>query len=201
MFYRPADGHTLLHNPFNAIVTPRPIGWISTRDSKGRDNIAPYSFFNGVAYSPPQVMFASTGIKDDVDGTKDSIANIRETGVFCVNVVEYAAREAMNQSSATLPHGTDEFAAAGIEKAQCSQIECARVANAPAALECRMTQIVQIEGRANFVCFGEVIGVHMRDDCVVDGRFDVTQYEPLSRLGYRDYTRVSEVFEIIRPDD
>jgi flavin reductase (DIM6/NTAB) family NADH-FMN oxidoreductase RutF len=201
MFYRPEDGHGLPHNPFNAIVTPRPIGWISTRDAQGRDNIAPYSFFNGVAYVPPQVMFASTGVKDDVDGTKDSMANIEATGVFCVNIVEYAARDAMNKSSATLPHGTDEFAHAGIEKAECEAINAPRVANAPAALECRMTQIVKIEGEANFVCFGEVIGVHMRDDCVVDGLFDVTKYIPLSRLGYRDYTAVREVFEIIRPDD
>ena len=81
MFYRPQDGHPLPHNPFNAIVTPRPIGWISTRDAQGRDNIAPYSFFNGVAYTPPQVMFASTGTKADIDGTKDSMANIRDTPV------------------------------------------------------------------------------------------------------------------------
>jgi len=201
MFYRPENGHGLPHNPFNAIVTPRPIGWISTRDAQGRDNLAPYSFFNGVAYVPPQVMFASTGVKDDVDGTKDSVANIRETGVFCVNIVEYAAREAMSLSSATLPHDADEFAHAQVEKAACDVIDCARVANAPASLECRMTQIVKIKGEANFVVFGEVVGVHLRDDCVVDGRFDVTQYEPLSRLGYRDYTRVREVFEIIRPDD
>lgn len=201
MFYRPAEGHGLPHNPFNAIVTPRPIGWISTRDAQGRDNLAPYSFFNGVAYVPPQVMFASTGVKDDVDGTKDSVANIRETGVFCVNIVEYAARDAMNASSATLPHDTDEFAHAGIEKSGCDTINCARVADAPASLECKMTQIVKIEGEANYVVFGEVVGVHLRDDCVVNGRFDVTRYEPLSRLGYRDYTRVREVFEIIRPDD
>lgn len=201
MFYRPAEGHGLPHNPFNAIVTPRPIGWISTRDAQGRDNLAPYSFFNGVAYVPPQLMFASTGVKEDVDGTKDSVANIRETEVFCVNIVEYAARDAMNATSATLPHDTDEFTHAGIEKAACDTIDCARVANAPASLECRMTQIVKIEGAANFVVFGEVVGVHLRDDCVVNGRFDVTQYEPLSRLGYRDYTAVREVFEIIRPDD
>jgi len=201
MFYRPEDGHGLPHNPFNAVVTPRPIGWISSRDGEGRDNLAPYSFFNGVAYVPPPVMFASTGVKEDVEGTKDSVANIRETGVFCVNIVEYAAREAMNLSSATLPHTTDEFAHAGVEKANCQVIDCARVATAPAALECRMTQIVKIEGAANYVVFGEVVGVHLRDDCLVEGRFDVTRYEPLSRLGYRDYTRVREVFEIIRPDD
>jgi flavin reductase (DIM6/NTAB) family NADH-FMN oxidoreductase RutF len=201
MFYRPESGHGLPHNPFNAIVTPRPIGWISSRDAEGRDNLAPYSFFNGVAYTPPQVMFASTGQKPDVDGTKDSVANIRETGVFCVNVVEYAARDAMNLSSATLPHGADEFEHAGIEKAACDLINCARVANAPANLECRVTQIVKIEGDVNYVVFGEVVGVHLRDDCIVDGRFDVTRYVPLSRLGYRDYTAVREVFEMIRPDD
>lgn len=201
MFYRPSDGHGLPHNPFNAIITPRPIGWISTRDAQGNDNLAPYSFFNGAAYFPPQVMFSSTGTKDDIDGTKDSVANIRETGVFCVNVVEYTARDAMNASSASLEHSVDEFSHAGVEKAQCDVIECARVANAPASLECRMTQVLEIEGISNFVVLGEVVGIHMRDDCIVEGRFDVSQYQPLSRLGYRDYTVVRDMFELVRPDD
>lgn len=201
MFYRPADGHGLPHNPFNAIVTPRPIGWISTRDAQGRTNLAPYSFFNGVAYEPPQVMFASTSNKPDRGDTKDSLANIRETGVFCVNVVEYAMRDAMNATSATLPREVDEAEAAGVEMAPCREIDCARVANAPASLECRMTQIVKIEGAFNFVVFGEVVGVHLRDDALVDGRFDVTTYQPLSRMGYRDYTVVRDVFELKRPDD
>lgn len=201
MFYRPADGHPLPHNPFNAIVTPRPIGWISSRDGQGRNNLAPYSFFNAVAYVPPQVMFASTGVKPDVEGTKDSVANIRETGVFCVNIVEYATRDAMNASSQTLAHGEDEFAHAGLEKIACQEIDCARVSGAPAALECRLSQVIQLEGRANYLVLGEVVGVHLRDDCIVDGRFDVTTYQPLSRMGYRDYTRVSEVFELMRPDD
>jgi flavin reductase (DIM6/NTAB) family NADH-FMN oxidoreductase RutF len=201
MFYRPADGHGLPHNPFNAIVTPRPIGWISTRDAEGRTNLAPYSFFNGVAYDPPQVMFASTSNKPDRGDTKDSMANIRETGVFCVNVVEYAKRDAMNATSATLPREVDEAAAAGIEMAPCREIDCSRVANAPASMECRMTQIVKIEGEHNFVVFGEVVGVHLRDDALVEGRFDVTTYQPLSRMGYRDYTVVREVFELRRPDD
>lgn len=201
MFYRPADGHGLPHNPFNAIITPRPIGWISTRDGAGRNNLAPYSFFNGVAYVPPQVMFASTGTKPDREDSKDSVSNIRETGVFCVNIVEYAAREAMNASSATLPKDVDEFAHAGLTAVDCETIDCARVAGAPASLECRMTQIVRIEGADNFVVFGKVTGVHLRDDTIVNGRFDVTTYQPLSRLGYRDYTHVAEVFEMIRPDD
>lgn len=201
MFYRPRDGHGLPHNPFNAIVTPRPIGWISTRDGQGRNNLAPYSFFNGVAYEPPQVMFSSTSAKPDRGDTKDSMANIRDTGVFCVNVVEYAMRDAMNITSAHLPREIDEFEAAGVTAAQCSEIDCARVATAPAALECRMTQIVKIEGAHNFVVFGEVVGVHLRDDTLVDGRFDVTTYQPLSRMGYRDYTVVREVFELKRPEE
>ncbi|WP_353471346.1 flavin reductase family protein [Salipiger sp. H15] len=200
MFYRPEDGHGLPHNPFNAIVTPRPIGWISTRGSLG-DNLAPYSFFNAVAYVPPQVMFASTSAKEDRDGTKDSVAQIRESGVFCVNIVEYAARDVMNLSSGPWPAGEDEFALAGIDKAQCQTIDCPRVANAPASLECRVTQIVRLEGEANFAVFGEVTGVHMRDDCLVDGRFDVTKFQPLTRLGYRDYSVIREVFSLKRPGE
>ncbi|MEM1351440.1 MAG: flavin reductase family protein [Pseudomonadota bacterium] len=201
MFYRPQDGHGLPHNPFNAIVTPRPIGWISSKGADGRNNLAPYSFFNAVAYVPPQVMFASTSSKEDRGDTKDSVGNIRETGVFCVNIVEYAMRDVMNASSAMLPRETDEFEHTGIAQDPCTEIDCVRVADAPAALECRMTQIISLEGDSNFVVFGEVVGVHLRDDVLVNGRFDVTRYHPLSRMGYRDYTRVTEVFELARPDD
>jgi flavin reductase (DIM6/NTAB) family NADH-FMN oxidoreductase RutF len=159
MFYRPEDGHGLPHNPFNAIVTPRPIAWISTRDSEGHNNLAPYSFFNGAAYFPPQVMFTSTGFKEDRGDTKDTLSNIRDTGVFCVSVVEYAMRDAMNISSGTWPKETDEFAHAGLTAEECETINCARVAGTPAALECKMTQMVKLEGDNNFATFGEVIGV------------------------------------------
>ena len=201
MFYRPEDGHGLPHNPFNAIVTPRPIGWISTRGSDGSENLAPYSFFNAVAYVPPQVMFASTSAKPDRDGTKDSVANIRDTGVFCVNVVEYAARDVMNVTSGPWDKEMDEFAKAGIERVDCDTIPCSRVVNAPANLECKLTQIVQLPGEANFAVFGEVIGVHMRDDCIKDGMFDVTTFQPLARLGYKDYTYVKDVFSLNRPGE
>ncbi|WP_136441133.1 flavin reductase family protein [Pacificoceanicola onchidii] len=201
MFYRPEDGHGLPHNPFNAIVTPRPIGWISTRGTNGRDNLAPYSFFNAVAYVPPQVMFASTASKPDRGDTKDSVAQIRETGVFCVNVVEFAMRDAMNATSAFFDAGVDEFAEAGIEKAACETIDCARVANAPANLECKVTQIIELEGASNFAVFGEVTGIHMRDDCMTDGMFDVLKFNPLSRMGYRDYTVVRETLALKRPGE
>ena len=201
MFYRPEDGHDLPHNPFNAIVTPRPIGWISTRRHDGSENLAPYSFFNAVAYVPPQVMFSSTSAKPDRDGTKDSAANARETGVFCVNVVEYAMRDVMNTSSGAWPKDTDEFTLAEIPRSPCETIACSRVANAPASLECVVTQIVKLPGAANYAVFGEVKGVHIRDDCLRNGVFDVTTYQPLARMGYRDYAVVNEVFSLSRPDD
>ncbi len=201
MFYQPKHGHGLPHNPFNAIITPRPIGWISTRGSDGRDNLAPYSFFNGAAYEPPQVMFATTGAKPDRDFGKDSLSNIRDTGVFCVNVVAADAIEAMNLSAGAYGREVDEFTTAGLERAECETIDCARVADAPAALECQLTRIVELPGEANHVVFGEVTGIHLRDDCIRDGIFDVTRFQPLARLGYRDYTVVREVITLKRPGE
>ncbi|MBL4626596.1 MAG: flavin reductase family protein [Roseicyclus sp.] len=201
MYYRPEDGHGLPHNPFNAIISPRPIGWISTRGAGGAENLAPYSFFNAVAYTPPQVMFSSTSAKPDRGDTKDSVANIRETGVFCVNIVEYAAREVMNETSGPWPKEEDEFTRADIPRAECAEIACSRVANAPANLECRLTQIVPLEGAHNFAVFGEVVGVHIREDCLSDGLFDVTRFNPLTRLGYRDYSVIREVFSLNRPGE
>ena len=192
MFYEPKDGHGLPHNPFNAIVTPRPIGWVSTRGTDGTDNLAPYSFFNAVAYKPPQVMFASTSAKPDRGDTKDSVANIRDTGVFAINIVSFALRDAMNATSGPWGREVDEFEHAGLDKAACDTINCARVAASPATLECKLTQIVQLPGVANFAVFGEVTGVHMRDDCMTDGLFDVRTFSPLSRLGYRDYATVTD---------
>jgi len=200
MFYLPEDGHGLPHNPFNAVVTPRPIGWISTRGAAG-DNLAPYSFFNAVAYVPPQVMFASTGAKADREDTKDSVANIRKSGVFCVNIVAHDARYVMNASAASAGADTDEFHAANAPKAECETIDCPRVGDAPASLECRASRILRLDGSANYVVIGEVTGVHLRDNCVVDGRFDVTRFQPLARLGYRDYARVTELFELKRPGE
>jgi flavin reductase (DIM6/NTAB) family NADH-FMN oxidoreductase RutF len=199
MFYEPKNGHGLLHNPFNAIVTPRPIGWISTRGADGHDNLAPYSFFNAVAYVPPQVMFASTGTKQDRDGTKDSVANILETGVFVVNIVSLALKDAMNMTSGTWDKTVDEFTLTALEKVEAQTINCARVAAAPAALECKLTQIIQLEGENNTLVLGEVTGVYMSDACLKDGIFDVTSFQPLARLGYKDYTTVSDVFSLKRP--
>jgi flavin reductase (DIM6/NTAB) family NADH-FMN oxidoreductase RutF len=200
MFYEPKNGHGLPHNPFNAIVTPRPIGWISTRGADGRDNLAPYSFFNAIAYTPPQVMFSSTSAKPDRDGTKDSVANIRETGVFVVNVVSFALKDAMNVTSGPWDKDQDEFDLAKLEKAEAQTINCPRVAAAPAALECKLTQIVDLAGEFNTMIIGEVVGVHMDDACLRDGLFDVTTFNPLARLGYKDYATVRDTFSLARPE-
>ena len=193
MFYRPQDGHGLRHNPFNAIVAPRPVGWISTRGAMG-DNLAPYSFFNATAYVPPQVMFSSTGVKD-------SLNSVRESGVFAVNIVEEAMLHVMSETSRHFPRGTDEFAACGVAKAECDTIDCPRVAGAPATLECRVTDVRQLIGPEDFIVLAEVTGIHLRDDCLKEGRFDVTAFNPVARLGYRDYTVVREVITLNRPDD
>ncbi len=199
MFYRPEDGHGLPRNPFNAIVAPRPIGWISTRGADGSENLAPYSFFNAVAYAPPQVMFASTGTKPDRDGTKDTMDNIRETGVFCVNLVSAELIDAMNASSGPWDRGTDEFEHAGLARTACETIACSRVAGVAAALECKLSQLLKLDGDANLVAFGTVTGVHIRDDCLTDGFFDLQKVRPIARCGYLDYTEVTELFSLERP--
>ena len=200
MFYRPTEGHGLPHNPFNAIVAPRPIGWIATRGSMG-DNLAPYSFFNAVAYTPPQVVFASTSAKPDREGTKDSMANIIETGVFSVNIVSQALLAAMNATSAALPAGVDEFTHAGIAKAECTTIACPRVAAAPATLECRLVQIVPLLGATNFLAIGEVTGVHLAPECLRDGRFTLPPSGLIGRMGYQDYALIRDTLTLPRPDE
>lgn len=200
MFYRPGlEPHGLPHDPFKAIVTPRPIGWISTLDREGHVNLAPYSFFNAVADRPPMVVYGSAGTKPGLTERKDTLANIRVTGEFVVNIVSRALRDPMNASSAGLPAETDEFEVAGLEKARSRVVAPPRVKAAPAALECRLWQAIDLPGDSNTLVIGEVVGVHIDDAMLRDGLLDITLYQPLSRLGYRDYTAVAEVFELSRP--
>lgn len=204
MFYRPADGHGLPHDPFKAIVTPRPIGWISTLDAEGRANLAPYSFFNGCGDAPPMVMFAQTGRKSRPEPVKDSVANIRATGEFACNIVGHSLREAMNASSGTYGAEADEFALAGLTKAPGTAIAAPHVGEAPAVLECRAVRIVDDlpswrSHAFNIMVIGEVVGVHIDEACLRDGRFDVLAYNPVARLGYMEYTTVREVWEMQRP--
>ena len=200
MFYRPGiDPHGLPHNPFKAIVAPRPIGWISTLDAQGRANLAPYSFFNAVADDPPIVVFSNTGGKDDRDRGKDSVSAIRETGEFVHHVVGQEWRDSMNASSGSFPAGTDEFEISGLEKAPSCLVAPPRIKDAPAAFECRLWKILDLPGPENVMVIGEVVGIHIDEAYLTDGLFDLNKVQPLARLGYRDYTAVTDLFSLKRP--
>jgi flavin reductase (DIM6/NTAB) family NADH-FMN oxidoreductase RutF len=203
MFYRPGeDDHGLRGNPFNQLVVPRPIGWISSIGADGHVNLAPFSFFNAVAYVPPQVMFATTG-PHQAGGPKNSLANIRETGEFVANLATWELREAVNLSSTPAPAEVDEFAVAGLTKAPARVVTPPYVAESPVHLECVLTEIVELPTPdptdPNTVVFGEVVGVDIADEAIVDGRVDVRVLDPIARLGYDQYTRVVEVLAMTRP--
>lgn len=200
MFYRPGlDSHGLPHDPFKALVAPRPIGWISSADSSGGANLAPYSFFNAVSEKPPMVMYCTMGLKLGGEERKDTLANIRATGEFVANIVPLALRDAMNLTSGPYPAGEDEFEIAGLTKAASRLVAPPRVAEAPAALECRVWKIVDLPGPSSAMVIGEVVGVFVDENVLRDGLVDVTLYQPLSRLGYKHYAAVREVFSLSRP--
>jgi len=204
MFYRTSDPHGLKHNPFNGLVVPRPIGWISSMDKDGNVNLAPYSFFNAVSYFPPQVMFSATSPHTNDDGPKDSVRNIIETGEFVHNMATWDLREAVNVSSVAAPHGIDEFEVAGLEKEASEMVAPPRVKASPVHFECKLVKTVDLPasqpGGSNTVVFGEVVGIHINDSVIVDGIVDIEKLQPISRLGYRDFGQVGGVFEMRRPD-
>ncbi|MBB2751132.1 UNVERIFIED_ORG: flavin reductase (DIM6/NTAB) family NADH-FMN oxidoreductase RutF [Rhizobium aethiopicum] len=198
MFYT-TDGnrHGLAHDPFKAIVSPRPIGWIGSKGRDGSINLAPYSFFNAVADRPKLVMFSSAG-------RKDSQRNAAETGVFTCNFVGRDLAEKMNLSSAALPYGESEFAFAGLTPKQAELIDAPYVGEAFAVLECRVTEIIEpktLSGTPseNVLVFGEVVGIRIDEAIVRDGRLDMSIARPLARMGYMDYSEGSDVFEMMRP--
>lgn len=204
MFYRTdVNDHGLPHDPFKACVVPRPIGWISTLSPAGVHNLAPYSFFNGVATAPPMVMFASNGRQPH--GAKDSLANVEETGEFVANLATWDLRDAMNRSSAPLGPDVDEFAFAGLEALPATLVRPVRVAGAPVHLECVHHQTVDLPsndpGGRNAIVIGQVVGVHIDDGLISDGILDLSRVQPLARLGYFDYTVVNEMFSMSRPKE
>lgn len=197
MFYEPSDGHGLPHDPFKAIVAPRPIGWISTLSKAGEVNLAPYSFFNAIASRPPLIWFSS-------EGNKDSASFAQETGEFVANLVGRELAEKMNATSVNAPRGVDEFAYAGLTPVPSRLVAPPRVAEAPAALECRVTDVFlpkTLDGGPldAVVVVGQVIGVHINDDYLKDGLFDIVKAGNVARLGYMDYARVDEIFSMRRP--
>ena len=198
--YEPKNGHGLAHDPLNSIVVPRPIGWISTLDKQGRRNLAPYSFFNLYSYKPPIVGFCS-------NGWKDSVRNIEATGEFVWNLVTRALAEPMNETSAPLPHGVDEFERAKLEAAPSRLVKPPRVAASPVAFECKLTQLIRLKNAAgaevdSWVALGEAVCIHIEKSLIVDGVYDTVRAHPISRGGGpADYFAVEEAqrFRMKRP--
>ncbi len=199
MFYETSsrDKQKLPHDPFKAIVTPRPIGWISTRALDGRINLAPYSFFNGFCSTPPIVGFSS-------EGSKDSATFARESGEFVANLATFELRDRMNATSAPLARGENEFVHAGLTMAACRIVAAPRVAESPASLECKVVETVEIRTRGGalsgaVLTIGEVVAFHIDEAYIRDGRFDTARAHPLARCGYQDYAAVESLFALARP--
>lgn len=206
MYYRPEtdQDHGLPHNPYNAIIAPRPIGWVSTVDENGVANLAPFSFFNAAAYHPPILTVSFTGEKlgDRQGERKDTLANIRATGEFAVNIVSTALIEQMNITAGHLPPDGEEFELAGLTAAPCNEITPPRVGESPASLECRLLQLVELPNNApgcNVTVFGQVVGVHIDDAILKNGMIDPSIYKPLARMGYVNYATIDSVFNLKRP--
>jgi flavin reductase (DIM6/NTAB) family NADH-FMN oxidoreductase RutF len=199
IFYEPhqRDKALLPHDPFKAMVLPRPVGWISTMNAKGEVNLAPYSYFNAFSTSPQIVGFSS-------EGEKDSQVFAMESGEFVWSMATYALRDQMNATAASLPRGQSEFAHARLETAPSRLVRAPRVALSPAALECKVTQmvsLVDVDGRdtGRRVVMGRVVGVHLDERFVRDGRVDAAAMQPIARGGYDEYSVVERVFTMPRP--
>lgn len=200
-YYEPVNGHGLRHDPFNAIVAPRPIGWISSRDNKGNVNLAPYSFFNGFNYTPPIIGFSSTS-------WKHSVQNIQDTGEFVWNLATRDLAQQMNATSAHVPRDINEFELAGLTMAPGKLVNVPRVAESPVSFECKLTQIVQLQNAARnkvqgWLTLGEVVAVHIDKAMIKDGVYQTALARPIMRAGRRgDYfeIRPENMFEMVRPD-
>ncbi len=204
MFFEPSNGmrpSPLQHNPLNALVCPRPIGWISTVDARACVNLAPFSYFNAVSADPPYVMFAPNAASPEVE--KDTFRNIIDVPEFVVNLVSMELAQKMNASSASFSSDIDEFDACGIEPAASTIVRPPRVKQSKAALECTLYESVQLpggaDGRKSHVVIGKVVGIHIDDDLIVDGRVDETRLNAIARLGYFNYAGLGEILEIRRP--
>ncbi len=191
------DTALLPHDPLKAIITPRPIGWVSTMNKKGEVNLAPYSFFNAFSSRPMILGFSS-------EGAKDSVTFAEEGREFVWNMASMPLLDAMNTTSATFPRGVSEFGPAKLKVAPSNLVRPPRVADSPASLECVVTDIIHLKDRqgheiGSYLVLGEVIGVHIADEFIRAGRVDTAAMQPLSRLGYMDYAVVDKVFELKRP--
>ncbi|WP_334018564.1 flavin reductase family protein [Alteromonas sp. S015] len=201
-FYQPKEGHGLSHDPFNAIIAPRPIGWISTKSKAGVLNLAPYSFFNALNYTPPIIGFSVVGSK------KDSLVNVQDTGEFCWNLVSEEVVNAMNTTSKPLAPEESEFEHAGLQTVESKIVKVPRVKASKVSMECKLTDVVQLKSASgdsvnSWFIMGEVVGVHIDKSLIDKGVYSTLKSAPVSRGGGRgDYYKISQenFFEMLRPE-
>ncbi|RQT50744.1 flavin reductase family protein [Burkholderia cepacia] len=200
-YYEPSQGHGLAHDPLNAIVGPRPIGWISSRGSDGTVNLAPYSFFNAFNYRPPIIGFSSVA-------AKDSLRNVQETGEFVWNLATRELAERMNQTCAAVPYDVNEFELGGLTAVPSRLVDVPRVAESGVNFECKVTDVIRlrdhqgVETPASLV-LGEVIAVHIRQDLLKDGLFDTFGAGIILRAGGPSayvHVKADSRFDLFRPD-
>lgn len=203
MHYDPRQPHRPLpFDPFKSCTVPRPIGWISTISKDGKANLAPFSQWQNITYDPPIMMFSAD---QHVDGRKkDTVINAEETGYFVWNMATYDLREAVNKSAQPVPRGIDEFELSGVTKAKCLEAPGPRVAESPCHFECKYLTTLRFPGTTKVsdadVVFGQVVRIHVRDDVILpSGKIDILKLRPIARLGYYDYTSVTEIFEMRVP--
>jgi flavin reductase (DIM6/NTAB) family NADH-FMN oxidoreductase RutF len=200
-YYQPSSGHGLIHDPFNAIVGPRPIGWISSESADGTRNLAPYSFFNAFNYRPPIIGFSSIG-------WKDTVANVQATGEFVWNLATMALAARMNATSAEVPSQVDEFALSGLTPALSRLVAPPRVLESPVNFECRLSQLIQLQDAdgvlvKSWLVLGEVVAVHIDRSLLKDGVYDTAAAHPILRAGkLGDYAEIrpDAMFEMARPN-
>jgi len=199
MYFNPKDGmkpDPFTHTVYNALVVPRPIGWISSMSAEGIINLAPFSFFNSLTPDPPCVMYCPNSFKPGTEELKDSLMNVEETGEFVYNMCTYDLREQMIITADHSPKTVDEMPEAGLEAAPCEQVSPPRVKASPIALECKYIQTVDLprpkDGSRSSMVIGQVVGIHVADEIVMDGIIDLSKVSPLARLGYLDYAKIEE---------
>jgi len=206
MFFDPRKNvrpEPLSHNPFNALVAPRPIAWVSSMDSKSCINLAPFSFYNAISSDPPYVMFA-LGSKDEAGTPKDTLANVRQVPEFVINIASWELREAVNQTSKVYLADVNEFEQTGLTQVASHLVAPPRVGEAKAALECHVNRIINLPGKSNgrerHMVIGEVVGIFISDDVIENGKVDASRLHQLSRLGYFEYDQVEDTFTMPRPE-
>jgi len=201
LFYEPINGYPFDENPFSALVFPRPIGWISTISKNGIANLAPYSFFNAIAYEPPQVMFSATGFHSH-GGLKDSIENVLLNNEFVVNLATKKLKTQVNQTSIDAPHGIDEFNVFKLQKRKSRIVGPPTIAESPVNLECRLFKKIDLKTKVknqNIMIIGEVVGIHIDDKFIKNNKINSLAMRAISRMGYAEYSEVESRFLMERP--